>query len=428
MIKEDFLHYLWHYKLFDFSNLRGTNKEKIQLINLGKLNTNSGPDFFNAQIKIKEQIWAGNVEIHIKSSDWYVYNHEKDIAYDNVILHVVWEYDMPVFRSDNSEITTLVLKEYIATDLWQKHQNLFTQGQKWIFCEKDINTINPFDFSNWKERLYIERLEEKTTNILELLSNSNNDWEAVLFKMLAKNFGLKVNGAAFMQMANSIDFSLVRKNQHSLQKMEALFFGQSGMLALESEAVYYQILQKEYAFLQVKHKILPIHEKEVKFFRLRPSNFPTIRLSQLASLYITHQNLFSKLIHLTSLDAYYELLNTGTSEFWKNHYTFTSTSKKRTKKLTKSFIDLLLINTIIPLQFVYQKKAGKLKVENTLSLIRQIKSEKNSIITSFSNLKITAQNALESQALLQLKNRYCDKQKCLQCVIGQKLLTTNSAG
>ena len=422
MIREDFLHYLWQFKLFNSVELKGTNNEEIQLINSGTLNTNSGPDFFNGQVKINKQLWAGNIEIHIKSSDWYVHNHEKDSAYDNVILHVVWEDDMPVFREDNSKITTLVLQDYVADDLLKNYQKLVTKQQKWINCEKDIDTVDKFKLNNWLECLYIERLNQKSTQILTLLKQSKNDWEAVLFKLLTKNFGLKVNGNAFMNMANSFDFSLLRKSQSNNKKIEALLFGQAGMLTADIQEKYYQDLQKEYQFLQLKYHIKPIHNSQVKFFRLRPNNFPTIRISQLANLYVSHQNLFSKLINLKRIEDYYDLLQITTSEFWKTHYSFTSASTKRKKQLTKSFVDLLLINTIIPLKFVYQKHIDKLDDESILQLIQQLKPERNTIIDKFTNLKIKSSNAFETQALLQLKNEYCSKQKCLQCVIGNQLL------
>ena len=422
MIKEDFLHYLWNFKLFEVSKLVSSNKESIQIINSGMPNLNSGPDFFNAKISIDNQVWAGNVEIHVKSSDWYVHNHENDIAYDNVILHVVWEDDVQIFRKDNSVITTIELKKYVNTDLFKSYKKLFSKKKVWINCENNISQINDFVWGNWKERLYLERLNDKSKHILNLLKESNNNWEAVLFKLLAKNFGLKVNGNSFFNMANSFDFSIWIKNQNKLENLEALLFGQSALLIDDVEDSYFQNLKKEYDFLQVKYRLKPIHKSEVKFFRLRPNNFPTIRLSQLANLYATHSNLFSKLFSINKVEDYYDLLQINTSEYWESHYSFKATSKKRKKVLTKSFIDLLLINTIIPLRFIYQKHIGKQNIELLLQLIKQIKPEKNSIIDKFNYLKIKTENALQTQALLQLKNEYCSKQKCLQCSIGNTLL------
>jgi len=422
LIKEDFLHYLWNFKLFEVSKLVSSNKESIQIINSGIPNLNSGPDFFNAKISIDNQVWAGNVEIHVKSSDWYVHNHENDIAYDNVILHVVWEDDVQIFRKDNSVITTIELKKYVNTDLFKSYKKLFSKKKVWINCENNISQINDFVWGNWKERLYLERLNDKSKHILNLLKESNNNWEAVLFKLLAKNFGLKVNGNSFFNMANSFDFSIWIKNQNKLENLEALLFGQSALLIDDVEDSYFQNLKKEYDFLQVKYRLKPIHKSEVKFFRLRPNNFPTIRLSQLANLYATHSNLFSKLFSINKIEDYYDLLQISTSEYWESHYSFKAASKKRKKVLTKSFIDLLLINTIIPLRFIYQKHIGKQNIDLLLQLIKQIKPEKNSIIDKFNYLKIKTENALQTQALLQLKNEYCSKQKCLQCSIGNTLL------
>ncbi|MEE9349783.1 MAG: DUF2851 family protein, partial [Flavobacteriaceae bacterium] len=268
--------------MFNFLDLKGSNDETIVLINVGIHNLNAGPDFFNAKIKINNQLWAGNVELHIKSSDWYVHNHELDKAYDSVILHVVWEHDMSIFRADNSEIITLVLKDYVQKKALVNYQKLFSTTPKWINCEQSIHQVDSFVLNNWIERLYFERLQKKSNEILKLLKDSNNDWEAVLFKLLARNFGLKVNKDAFFNLANSFEFSLIRKNQNQSVSIEALLFGQAGMLNNDIEESYYKELQKEYHFLQVKYKITPIHQSDIKFFRLRPSNFPTIRLSQLA--------------------------------------------------------------------------------------------------------------------------------------------------
>lgn len=426
MITEDFLHYLWKLKLIDFSKLVSESGEQIQILNVGEFNTNSGPDFFNAKVAISGQIWAGNIEMHIKSSDWYVHNHEHDKAYDNVILHVVWEHDVNIFRNDNSIITTLVLKPYVDKVLIEKYKNLVYRKQAFISCEKSISSIDNFTLCNWFESLYIERLQVKSKLILTLLQQYNNDWETVLFKLLAKNFGLKVNGNAFFSMANSFDFAIFRKVSHQIIQSEALLFGQASLLQNEVDDVYFKELKQEYSFLQIKYKLKPIHQAEIKFFRLRPSNFPTIRLSQLANLYTIHTNLFSKLMELDKLEDFYKLLQVGVSDYWLTHYSFNSESKKTSKRITKSFIDLLLINTIIPLKFVYQQYYGKLNEELLFKLIQQIKPEKNSIIDQFKKIKISVNNALETQALLELKITYCEKQRCLNCVIGNQLLNSTS--
>ena len=421
-MQEDFLHYIWKHKAFDSSLLKTTKGETISITNLGQHNFNAGPDFFNSQLSIGNQLWAGNVEIHIKSSDWYVHNHETDKAYDNVILHVVWEHDTEIFRQDNSEIPTLELKHYVDKNLIHSYQKLM-QSKTWINCESSFSDTDDFLLNNWLERLYIERLEQKSKTIEGLLKSSNNDWEAVLFKMLLKNFGLKINGESFFSLANSFEFSILRKLQTDVRDVEALLFGQSGLLADENiEDAYYKDLQHRYGFLKQKFKLDNKGVSPLQFFRLRPPNFPTIRLSQFANLYTQEQNLFSKVIQLNTREAFYDFFNKGVTNFWMTHYTFTKTSKVSKKTLTKSFIDLLIINTLIPLKFSYAKAHGKSIEDEVFQLIKEIKIEYNSIVSKFLDLKPIEKNALNSQALLQLKHNFCDKNKCLQCAVGNSLI------
>tara|TARA_R110001583_G_scaffold26142_2_gene94322 strand:+ start:9325 stop:10596 length:1272 start_codon:yes stop_codon:yes gene_type:complete len=421
-MKENLLHFIWKLKLFSSNNMVTTSGEELQIISNGLENLNSGPDFFNAKIVINNQIWAGNVEIHIKSSDWYAHNHEIDENYDSVILHVVWEHDVEIYRNNNEAIATLELKNYISKILLNNYEELFRKNSNWINCEKDIKSIDSFVLENWLERLYFERLEQKSLFINNVLISNLNNWEATLFILLAKSFGLKVNGEAFLNFANSFDFSIVRKVSNNLEQLEALFFGQAGLLSFDSESVYFNKLKQEYDYLKVKFKLDSISKGQVHYFRLRPNNFPTIRLSQLAVLFNKNQLLFSKIIETESLDQFYKLFEVSTLPFWETHYTFETTSKKSTKKLTKSFVDLLLINTIIPLKFVYLKSLGKSDFSSIYLILEQIKPEKNSIISNFEALKIKSSNAFKTQALLQLKNEYCSKQLCLNCAIGKELL------
>lgn len=421
-MQEDFLHYIWRYKKFDVSNIKTTNLETISIISVGDYNQNSGPDFFNSQLNIDAQLWAGNVEIHLKSSDWFVHNHEVDKAYDNVILHVVWEHDTDIFRRDNSVIPTLEIKSYIDNGLIKNYEKLFLKDNKWINCENDFAQVDEFVLQNWLERLYFERLERKAFNIEQLLAISKNDWESVLFKMLAKNFGLKVNGDAFLSMANSLDFSVIRKAKSNQTNLEALLFGQAGLLQGDIQESYFIDLVKQYAFLKQKFKLSNTQVSPVLFFRLRPPNFPTIRLSQLANIYHKHHNLFSKIIETNVLNDFYEMFNMPTSPFWQTHFTFNKTSKKSDKKISKAFMDLLLINTIIPIKFSYAKHQGKNIDDAIITLIQQIASEKNNIINKFDTLKKVSSSALQSQSLIQLKTEYCDKNKCLQCAIGNALI------
>lgn len=423
-MQEDFLHYVWKHKVFSTTSLKTTRGESISVLKLGEHNHNSGPDFFNSQLSIDGQLWAGNVEIHIKSSDWYVHGHEKDKAYDNVILHVVWEHDTDIFRNDNSVIPTLELKNFVDAHLINNYKELL-QSKSWINCETNYSEVDEFVLNNWLERLYIERLERKSDEILKFLKDSQNDWEAVLFKMLLKNFGLKVNGEAFLSLANSLDYLVVRKLQHNTLDFEALLFGQAGLLEDDVQECYFLDLKKRYQFLKQKFKLNNQGVLPLQFFRLRPPNFPTIRLSQFVNLYVLEQQLFSKIINVNTVDELYILFGKGVTEFWRTHYTFKTVSKKSKKNISKSFIDLLIINTIIPLKFSYAKAKGENIEEELFDLIKNLKIEKNSIVDKYLQLRTIEKNALSSQALLQLKTFYCDKNNCLQCAIGNSLIIKN---
>ncbi len=427
-MKEDFLHYVWKFKKFDFLNVESAAGEPLHIFQTGIHNqTQSGPDFFNAKIKIGKQLWAGNVEIHLKSSDWYAHHHETDPAYDNVILHVVWEYDVAVYRRDNSVIPTLVLKTYIAENALKNYQQLLgLKTYKWINCEKDFPDFSNFELNNWLERLYIERLEEKSKVIRTILKETTNNWEATLFRMLAKNFGLNVNGEAFLSMAGSFPYAVIGKIKTLLQ-MEALFFGQTGMLAQAEEGHYFKKLKAEYAYLQHKFKLSKKGVLPISYFRLRPQNFPTIRLSQLAVLLMKHKNLFSLLIENSDLKSIRTILKVETSQFWQSHYTFKKESKSSAKKLSNRFMDLVIINTIVPLRFCYFSQQGQREFDALFALMRKLPPEKNRITRGFNKLRPkTAENAFESQALIQLKKNYCDKNHCLHCNLGMKILQKES--
>lgn len=424
MMKEDFLHYLWKFKKFDTVNLKTFNKEDIGISNVGQYLELAGPDFFNAQITIGSQKWAGNVEIHLKSSDWYVHHHEKDAAYENVILHVVWEHDAEIFCKNNIEIPVLELKNYVDKTTLDNYQ-LLMKPKSWIFCEKELNTVDHFVVKNWQERLFFERLERKSEPIQELLAQTNNDWEAVLFCLLAKNFGLNTNGDVFLKIASSIPFSIIRKESFEQENLEALLFGSSGLLDSEKEDNYYKDLKYRFDYLSNKYQIERSVFEPVQFFKHRPDNFPTIRLSQLASLYHIEQNLFSKISSVQSLSAVYELFKVDAFYYWQDHYQFDKISPKKRKRLSKSFIDLIVINTIIPILFAFARNQGKEISENIMELINQIAPEKNAIIEKFNSFGIKSVNAFDTQSLLQLKNGYCSKGKCLECAIGIQLLKCN---
>jgi len=420
-MKEDFLHYLWKFKKFDTSNLTTSNGEKLTIENSGSYLQLAGPDFFNSQITIENQKWAGNVEIHLKSSDWYAHHHERDSNYDSVILHVVWEHDVEIFRKNNTEIPVLILKNLVSKETLNNYQSLVSP-KSWIFCEKQIESVNSFIMLNWQERLFFERLERKSKPIFDLAESTLHDWDAILFCQLAKNFGLNTNGDSFYNMANSIPFSIIRKEANDLFNLESLLFGIAGLLEINKEDHYYKKLEGNFDYLIQKYQLQSNSFTSLQFFKHRPDNFPTIRVSQLANVYYCQQQLFSKIIKADNVATIYEIFDKSVSEYWETHYQFDKISPKKKKALSKSFIDLLIINTIIPLQFAYAKSKGKEISEKLISLLNQVKPEANAIIDKFSSFGLKAQNAFETQALLQLKNEYCNKNRCLECSIGMELL------
>lgn len=384
----------------------------------------AGPDFFNAKISIAGQLWAGNVEIHVKSSDWHAHGHEKDPAYENVILHVVWEKDVPVYRKGQNEIPTLELKGYVAESLLEEYRNLLDkEGKRFINCERDLAHMDGFIVGNWLERLYFERLERKSKQVEERLNRTKNDWEQVLFSLLLQNFGSTINKDSFASLAQVLDYTIIRKIQNDPFKTESVFFGLMGLLEDDFTDQYYIKLKKEYDYLAAKFDFDRTAVLKPDFFKLRPANFPTLRLSQLAHIYAQHPNLFSKVVQTWDLEDFYAIFRVSASSYWDTRYTFGKSSKKVFKKRpSKSFVHLLLINTILPLKLCYGQRKGIDVNDKIISLISQLKKEENHIIKGFSNVGVKAKNAMESQAIIQLYSEYCTKNRCLQCAIGGTLL------
>ncbi|WP_297511132.1 DUF2851 family protein [Flavobacterium sp.] len=422
-MKEDFLHYVWRFKCFNVNQLFTITGESIQLLQTGDYLQTEGPDFFNAQLIIGSQKWAGTVEIHLKSSDWYVHHHETDSNYDNVILHVVWEYDLPVYRTNNSEIPVLELQHRVDPALIQNYHHLLLR-KEWLPCEQHLSSIPQFVLYNWLERLYFERLAQKAIPVLQLLKAYKNDWESVLFVLLAKNFGLNTNGDAFFQVAQSIRFSQFCKEAVEVHQIEALLMGQAGILPESPLDTYTQDLCARYDFLKLKYSMQAPNIR-MQYFKLRPDNFPTIRLAQLAMVYHKRQQLFQAVWNCKVLTDFEKLFHVGVSSYWETHYTFDKPSRKKSKQLSKSFIYLLIINTLVPLKFAYAQHLGKFDADAQLVVLQKIPPESNTVIDKFAHLGIQAQHAQHSQALLELKKSYCDLKKCLNCAIGTTLLKTN---
>lgn len=420
-MREDFLHYVWNYKQFDFSDLKTVCQKEISIIDSGKYLQSSGADFFNAQLMIDGLRWAGNVEIHLKSSDWYVHNHHTDSNYDNVILHVVWDYDVDVYRKNNTEIPVLQLKDYIKKDVNDSYMDL-VKNKSWIFCENQLPFVDKQLFSEWKNILFTERLLQKSLVIEELLKENQNDWEAVLFCMLFKNFGLNTNGNSFFEIAKSIPFPIVRKESFEVENLEALFFGKTNLLDQDFEDNYLKDLQNRWNYLKAKHRIESTFFERLEFFKHRPDNFPTVRLAQIAQLYHKNQYFFDSIIKADSVTEIYNIFDSETSDYWKTHYILDKESPEKRKPLSKNFIDLLIINTIVPFRFAYSRYQRKNSDAVLKDLMFSVKPEKNTIIERFDKLGIKSEKAFDSQALLHLKKQYCDFKRCLECKVGKSLL------
>jgi hypothetical protein len=419
-MKEEFLHYLWKYKLYTRENLKTYSGESVEILNHGVHNFDSGPDFFNAKIKIDDTIWAGNVEVHINSSDWFVHQHNTDKAYDNVVLQVVLNHDKEVYRTNGQRIQTLELK--FDKELYSNYKNLI-EKETWIPCQDEIQLIDSFKMNSWLEKLSVERLEQKSNNINETLQRLNNSWETAFYYMLARNFGFKLNSDPFEMLAKSLPINYLAKHKDNLFQIEALLFGQAGFLEDNNGDEYYLNLRKEYQFLKTKFKLKSIEKHLWKFLRTRPGNFPTIRIAQFAQLIYKSKSLFSKIIETKNIDDYYELLNSKTSEYWNTHYVFNKESVFKSKLLGKSAIDIVLINTVVPFLFVYGKAKGQYEFqEKAINLLENIKAEKNTIISNWGDLNVKAKSAFDTQALIQLKNSYCNEKNCLNCQIGNTLI------
>lgn len=419
-IREDLLYYVWANRKYNNLNLKTVTGESLEIIDVGVRNNNAGPDFFNGCVRINGQIWAGNIEMHTHSSEWYMHKHHLDETYDNVILHVVWDDDQEVFDKNQNQLPTLLLKQYVNIELLSSYRKL-TEKKNWINCEYGISSVDENLFTIFKERLYIERLEAKSVSIEEKLKEVGNDWEALFYRLLLYAFGLTINSESFEELYRFAPFKVVRKTLSDQTALESLLLGQCNLLNDVGEFNYGNELKASYHYIKSKYS-LPDPISKASFFRLRPTSFPTIRLSQLATLYHEHQALFMKCMSANSLDQYYKILNIQASAFWTTHYTFFRSSKASRKQLSKEFVDRLLINVIIPVKYVYFRCLGQDNTDEILSLITELKSEKNRIITHFETLGVESNNALDTQALLRLKKNYCDLQKCLRCSVGNELL------
>jgi hypothetical protein len=420
MIPEDFLHYIWQHKLFYTQGLTTTDNENVEVIDTGIRNTNAGPDFFNAKIKIDNKTWAGNVEIHLQSSDWIRHGHDKNAAYDSVILHIVKKSDTILTRKNGEKIPQIILQYPQGIEKKYSH---FIETKNALPCANDLQKIPNFFISSWMHTLLTARLERKTQHIECLLEKNKNNWEETFYRVLAKSFGANLNGDAFEELANSLPLSCLQKHKNNLFQIEALLFGQANLLNRNNDE-YAEKLKKEYLFLQTKFSLTPIKHSEWKMLRLRPMNFPHIRIAQFAGLIHQSSKLFSKIIEKPDYKTIKTLFTIKTLEYWDTHYTFKNTSAKRSKSMGENTINTLIINTIVPFIFVYGKKTNdEILQEKALNILEEIPGEKNNIISTWENMGVKCKNAYDTQALIELNNNYCIEKKCLRCRIAHKVLS-----
>lgn len=419
---EEFLHHIWKFRLFDQLELKTTKGEIIEIQKPGEHNFDAGPDFFNGKIKVGETLWAGNVEVHVNSSDWKRHMHQKDKAYDNIILHVVNNADTVLHRSSGEEIPTIEIKDRIHKKLYQNYLD-FRSSNDWIPCEKQISSVPIFLLNSTFDKLLLERLERKSQLILNSLKLNNNNWEETFYQSLARNFGFKTNAEPFELMAKSIPSIVLGKHKNSLLQIEALLFGQAGMLFEHFSDKYPQQLQNEYAFLKQKFKLHPLEKHLWKYLRLRPINFPSIRIAQFANLIFNSTHLFSQILELENASDLKKMMNVSVSEYWESHFMLDRSSSKKPKHLGEESINNIIINTIVPFLFIYGKQKDDEKyILKALLFLEQTAGESNAIVRKWEELGVPVKTAHSTQALLQLKNEYCNHKKCLNCSIGNYLL------
>ena len=427
---EKLFHYTWKHRLFPLHSLATTDGREVEVLDPGLLNRDAGPDFFNAKIKIGGTLWVGNVELHLKSSQWYQHGHHEDAAYDNIILHVVCEADRDVLNSRGERIPQLVMP--IPERLKANYDHLLSED-KYPRCHKIIRELPSLTVHSWMSALQTERLERKTEDIIHIVKMLNGDWEEAYFRTLARNYGFGVNSDAFEEWAKHIPLRAVDHHRDDLFQIEAIFFGQAGLLDINSaprshrEATendtYFHRLASEYRFLAHKFSLTPMDAKIWRFLRLRPQNFPYIRLSQLANLYYSEHAGLSQLLECTNVKELGEALATQVSEYWQTHYVFGVESEKTEKHMAKASLDLLMINTVIPMLFAYGRyKKNEALVDRALELLEQLKPEDNNIVRMWRECGLDVSNAGDSQALIQLKKEYCDRKDCLRCRIGYQYM------
>ncbi|MEO5601124.1 MAG: DUF2851 family protein [Cyclobacteriaceae bacterium] len=423
-MNEYFLHYIWQFQYFDKINLRTSTGEEIIISNPGHRNTHSGPDFYDAKLKIGFIEWAGSVEIHIYSSGWREHKHHDDAAYENVVLHVVWDENEQIIRRDGTVIPTLELKDRVSQAFLLQYKRIMHSRHK-IPCANAIGLVPDLIKRSMLDKVLTSRLESKSNNILLALQKSNDDWEEVCYQTLCKNFGFKVNSDPFLQLAQSLPYKILMKHGDKLEQIEALIFGQAGFLNETIQDEYYLLLKREYNLLCKKFNLFDrkMNRAQWRFLRLRPANFPSIRLAQLASLLFHEKKLFSRIVSIKSLQELIQIFSVSPSGYWLHHYQFFKEQKKVVPSLGRASMENIVINSIVPMLVAYGKaKDDQRCVDRALELLQEISSEENTILRSWNELGLSSKTAFDSQALIELHNNFCMKRRCLDCNIGFSLL------
>jgi hypothetical protein len=416
-MNEKLLQYIWQFQYFQQNELFAQNGEPLSIIKPGTHNLNQGPDFLDAKIKTGNTVWAGNIELHVRSSDWISHQHDGDANYKNIILHVVWHDDQAI----NQPFPVLELMNKVPKLLLDKYHTLM-QSPVFIPCEKSIHQVELLVWNHWKERLLVERLLEKSRFILDMLAENNNHWEETFWWALAKSFGGNINGEAFEKIARTIPVNILAKHKNQVQQIEALLLGQANLLTADFKDDYCTMLQKEYRYLQTKYQLqpagIPLH-----FLRMRPSSFPTIRLAQLAMLVTQSTHLFSKIIAADCVKTILRLLDVTANDYWHYRYVPDEPSTFQQKNLGRQMASGIIINTVVPVLFAYGMYLNEDRYKlRALEWLEALAAEKNNIARGFAGLGITVKTAFDSQALVQLKNKYCSRKSCLECAAGNSIL------
>jgi hypothetical protein len=425
-MNEDFLHHLWLFKLYQAGPHATTREEAIEIIHPGYHNTDAGPDFFNAKIKIGDTLWAGNIEIHQKSSDWFKHGHHTNKAFNNVILHVVIKHDAVATTTNGTAVSTWLMN--ITPSLIDNYEQLKESRQK-IPCIHKIKQVDSLTINSWLERMMIEKLETKVDLIQQLLKHYKNDWDEVLYVLLVRNFGFGLNADPFEQMARQTPWRIILKNSDDLLRLEALFMGQSGFLTgLVSEDIYIQKLQKEYHHLQQKYGLSPMATHHWKFLRLRPSNFPTIRLMQLAALFHNHHLSLDKIMKATNTQQLSAMLNVSLQGYWLTHFRPGVLSPHKIKSIGRRSAELIIINTLVPFAYAYgMLRDNEALKDQAIHWLEALPPEENAIIRQWEDHAVKANSAFQSQTLIHLTQKYCRPKRCLHCRIGHLIIAKHQS-